>query len=106
MSTLREDIHGVLLRWNPLGGRGPEEIGDPVLERVLTDFRGEEKLADLLHALEVDYLNLAGDFEKCREVAGQLTHLVQYSLTECRACGKRVAKKSAVCAHCGESLPG
>ena len=110
MTALGEDIHRVLLRWNPLGGR-PGEIGDayavcvPLLERVLGDFRTEEKLADFLHALEVDCLNLAGDPEKCREVAGQLVRLIRHSLAPCRSCGREVAKKSAVCAYCGESLP-
>lgn len=82
MSIDSDRIHDVLLReWNPLGCRGIEEAGDcyivcvPLIRAILNDFRSEDQLVDFLYALEVNYMNVAGDRNRCRLAARRLAEL-------------------------------
>ncbi len=74
--TLLFEFIDDLLRyeWNPLGlnGYGPgDEYASyvPQIFNLVIDNAPAEQIADRLHVLEIGTMGVAGDFEKCKQLA-------------------------------------
>ena len=79
---VKEKIRQVLMQqWDPIGIANEPMAQDeydsyiPVICRMLVTNQGKQAIADHLHQIETDYMELHGDYNQCMKTAEALLAL-------------------------------